>query len=296
MKIEASELVIILLAVFIVLLLIRAIFIRRRKKPYSKATTDTRTNVPSHSQASALPHPNRAKLDQLAKLSWKSQESLQNQDFILLPSDIGSSDLSKVMEIILNHVRRIAPGLSVPYFVPRVQTGTIFDTAGQFIVETGGWVSINLATNFLSDRQAALAILVHEACHYILENSGIRETDNLQNERMTDLCIFICGLGKIYLQGYKKEIVQNEYRRGHRLGYLTDGEYQFADNYVLELRRNNVLGLPSKLQELKQQLTARIADSRVRDRLVTNARQKYPGKDEAEIYGLVMDQLERDRR
>lgn len=193
-------------------------------------------------------------------------------------------------------MRRVAPGLSVPYYVPRVQIGTSPDAAGRFTVENGGWVSINLSSKCLLDQQAVLAILVHEACHYILANSGLREADNLQNEKLTDLCIFVWGIGKIYLQGYKKEIVQKDYRRGHRLGYLTDGEYQFADSYVLELRRTNKLGLPNNLQELKQPLAARLPDTRARDRLITNARQKYLGKDEAEIYGIVMDQLERDRR
>jgi len=90
--------------------------------------------------------------------------------------------------------------------------------------------------NFFEDQLAAQAILAHEVCHYILNNSGIRKSDTEQNERYTDLCMFVCGFGQIFLAGYKRETAQSEYRRGHRLGYLTDAEYEFAQQYVTQLR------------------------------------------------------------
>jgi hypothetical protein len=88
----------------------------------------------------------------------------------------------------------------------------------------------------LADRRAVGAILAHEACHYILENSGIREPNVDENEKLTDACMFVCGLGLLFLDGYKREDAHKEYRNGHRLGYLTDSEYNFAARYVRELR------------------------------------------------------------
>src|SRR5260370_41339079 len=103
----------------------------------------------------------------------------------------------------------------------RLKMGALVDAAGQFKV-SDGWVSVRIANHVLMDRKAVRAILAHEACHYVLENSGIRERDYEQNERLTDLCMFVCGLGELFLDGYKREGTHNEYTLGHRLGYLTD--------------------------------------------------------------------------
>ncbi|MFS8086815.1 MAG: hypothetical protein ACMG6H_14370, partial [Acidobacteriota bacterium] len=188
----------------------------------------------------------KRQIDKLAKDAWKSRESLTSE-LLLNPSKL-PIDSNKAIETILNHVRQIASGLSVPNRVPRVETGSLIDAGGQFKV-SDGWVSVKIANYLLMDRQAVRAILAHEICHYVLENSGIREEDHEQNERLTDLCMFVCGLGDLFLGGYKRESIHNEYRPGHRLGYLTDAEYGFASKYVLELRTNNSLQLPTRLEE-----------------------------------------------
>jgi hypothetical protein len=238
-------------------------------------------------------------LDHLAKVAWKSLGSLQHREFLLDPLTIppfrSRNDLERVLEAILRHVQQVAPGLSAPYYIPRVQIVSLTDAGGQFIEENDGWVTITVADTFLTNQQAVRAILVHEACHYILENAEIREKDRYQNERLTDLCMFVCGLGKIYLEGYRTGAAPTEYRRGHRLGYLTDEEYEFADRYVLEVRRHNTLGLPGEVEALKQRLANIMPDSRVRDRLLVHARMKNPAKNDVWIYQLVIEQLLRDR-
>jgi hypothetical protein len=200
----------------------------------------------------------------------------------------------KTIEIILNHIRQVAPGLSVPFKVPRLEIGAFADTAGQFSV-SDGWVSIKIARHFLTDPKALRAILVHELCHYILESSGKRKTNYEDNERLTDVCMFVCGLGQIFLDGYRRENSRQEYRDGHRLGYLTDAEYAFAAEYVLQLRSNLYL-LPSGLEELQRRFAVQVNDSRARDRLISHARSRYPEKSDLELYGIVIAQLERDRR
>jgi hypothetical protein len=234
------------------------------------------------------------RIDKLAKDAWKSQESL-NAEFLLSPSELPAANSpDKTIEAILNHVRQITPGLSAPLRVPRVETGSLIDAGGQF--ETSdGWVSVKLANHLLMDRKAIRAILAHEVCHYILANSGIRESDVLENERLTDLCMFTCGLGKLFLEGYKREGAQREYRPGHRLGYLTDAEYNFASKYVLELRTTNSLRLPTRGEELERRLINRVSDEQTRKRLIKHAKARYPEKTEVEVYELVMQQLERGR-
>ena len=234
------------------------------------------------------------RIDKLAKDAWKSQESL-NAEFLLNPSKLPTGSPDKTIEAILNHVRQIAPGLSVPLRVPRIETGSLIDAGGQFKT-SDGWVSVKLANHLLIDRKAVRAVLAHEACHYILSNSGIKESDFAENERLTDLCMFVCGLGRLFLEGYKRESAQDEYRAGHRLGYLTDAEYNFTAKYVLELRSNNSLQLLTRSEELKQRLANRVSDSRVSGRLLQNAKARYPEKSEIEIYELVIEQLEREHR
>ena len=253
---------------------------------------------PSKSQVVPIPDEFRfAKLkwriDKLAKDAWKSQESLY-AEFLLNPSELPANSPDKTIEAILNHVGQTAPGLSVPLRVPRVETGSIIE-AGQFKT-SDGWVSVKLANNLLIDRKAVRAILAHEACHYILANSGIRESDFTENERLTDLCMFVCGLGELFLEGYKRESTQDEYRAGHRLGYLTDAEYKFVAEYVLELRSKNSLQLPTRVEELIQKLAGRVSDLHARERLIKHAKAKYPEKTEVEIYELVIEQFEREHR
>jgi hypothetical protein len=204
--------------------------------------------------------------------------------------------LERVLEAILQHAQRVAPGLSAPYFVPRVQVVSLAGAGGQFSEEAAGWVTIAVAERFLTNQQAVRAILAHEACHYILESAEIREADRDQNERLTDLCVFVCGLGKLYLEGYRTRAAPTEYRRGHRLGYLTDEEYQFAHSYVLEVRHRNTLRLPGEVEALQQRLAQILPDSRVRGRLLEHARLKHPAKSDMWIYQLVIEQLLRDRR
>jgi hypothetical protein len=239
-------------------------------------------------------------LDHLAKVAWKTFGSRQPREFLLEPLRVppcrSPHDLERVLEAILRHAQQVAPGLSVPYFVPRVQIVSLADAGGQFREEPAGWVTITVAEKFLTSQQAVRAILAHEACHYILESAEIREADRYQNERLTDLCVFVCGLGKMYLEGYRTRVAPTEYRHGHRLGYLTDDEYQFAHSYVLEVRHHNMLGLPGAVEALQQRLAHLLPDARVRDRLLERAHLKHPAKTDEWIYHLVIEQLLRDRR
>lgn len=235
-------------------------------------------------------------LGELAKMAWTTQESFRQEPFLLQLRDFAHTTApAQVVEILLRHARRIAPGFEVPYMVPRVLVEAIPFAAGLFEVDEEGWVTIKVRLNFFEDKLAAQAILAHEVCHYILDNSGIRKSDTELNERYTDLCMFVCGFGQIFLAGYKRETAQSEYRLGHRLGYLTDAEYQFAQQYVKQLRQSNELAPSSELDRLKQRLAQLVHNADTSQRIIEAARRRHPHKSEIDLYRDEIYRLERDR-
>ncbi len=237
-----------------------------------------------------------AQLRELTTMAWTTKQSFHSQ-FLLDPKDFFNiSAPSQVVEILIRHARRTTPGFSVPYLVPRVLVVSMPAAAGMFKVDEEGWVTIELGANFFQDRLAAQAILAHEVCHYILENSGIRKSDANLNERYTDLCMFVCGFGEIFLAGYRRDAAQQDYRPGHRLGYLTDAEYQFVQRYVMQLRHSGEISPPKELEILKKRLlTLLYGDRESCARNIKLERRTSPHKSEVELYQDAIDRLERDR-
>ncbi len=251
------------------------------------------SSTPEHQDFSGL----RSQLEELAKRGWAKDENSWHSSFCLSPSDLANEIApAEVVKLLLAHARRVTPEFSVPQMVPRIVIESTPFAAGRFEVDEEGWVTIKVSSDFFDDRLAAQAILVHEVCHYILENSGIRQDDFALNERYTDLCMFTCGFGQIFLAGYKREPAQNQYRPGHRLGYLTDAEYTFANQYVLDLREAHKLKLQSQLDTKKKQLRQLVhGDEAMLRRLVDYERSRSPYKSEVELYEAAIDRLQRDR-
>jgi hypothetical protein len=244
-------------------------------------------------------------LQELAKIAWTTEKAFREPDFLLSrKAFVNITEPGQVVEVLMRHAKLITPGFQVPYMVPRVVvTPTLSLTesfkeyiAGTFEEDEEGWVEIKVNSKFFGDKLAAQAILAHEVCHYILANSGIRKRDFKLNERYTDLCMFICGFGEIFLSGYQRKAGQHDYRPGHRLGYLTDVEYKFAHQYVIELRQSNTVAPPSDLEALRTKLLQRLqGDKSVCNRLIKAARQRNPDKPLEELYRDEIYRLERDR-
>jgi hypothetical protein len=74
------------------------------------------------------------------------------------------------------------------------------------------------------------------------------------------------------MAGYKRAPSQQEYRPGHRLGYLTDAEYEFANQYVLTLRQSNQQKFPSELDKLRKCLLHSMATKMLLDDLFRQSR------------------------
>jgi hypothetical protein len=173
--------------------------IRSSHKNYSKPRPETGTFLTLKLQ-----------LQELADCGWTKNESSWYSQFSLNSRDMANTitpDL--VIEILLNHARKVAPNFSVPRKIPRTVVEAAPFAAGQFKVDEEGWVTITISPDFFQDKLAAQAILAHEVCHYVLENSGIRKPNFELNERYTDLCMFVCGFGEIFLAGYKRSLLKN---------------------------------------------------------------------------------------
>jgi hypothetical protein len=188
-------------------------------------------------------------------------------------------------------MRRVAPGLDVPVMIPPIQVSPLTEAAGQF-VEEDGWVKIVLSPTFASKPYAVQSILCHEVCHYVLEANGIRMKNKEDNERLTDIAMFVLGLGRIFLAGYRDHR-HIEYRTGHRLGYLTDAEYKYLEEEVVRLRSAGSL-VPTNEDVLLRRLRNRLGgdDQKVR-RYLEHARKKYPEKTEDERIRDILIDLER---
>jgi hypothetical protein len=232
-------------------------------------------------------------VQRLVPLAWGPREATKGIDLPLDPDALPrTGNYEQLIKALLSHVRQVAPGLAVPMLVPRVTTGRVDGAAGQF-VEQDGWVTVTVGSEFFSDYQAGCAVLCHELCHYVLSANGVRETGTLTNERLTDVAIFVLGLGDVFLRGYQKAPV-GDYRPGHRLGYLNDAEYRFLDTLVFDLRLSGKLQ-PSRQAELERRFAASIHDPTIRQRLINFERSRNPVLSRAELIERAMERYERDR-
>jgi hypothetical protein len=210
--------------------------IQKRNKPSAKAFAG---------QLSAYL---KAKVSMLATRALGSQEDIGSTPFVLSPSMVSNLGHQELVKALLQHVDKVAPLLEVPFMVPRIVIERLCDAAGQFVEDEEGWVRIVVGMNFFNDMPAARAILCHELCHYILGANGIRAVPTIENERLTDVAIFVFGLGDIFLAGYQRAPETN-YRVGHRLGYLSDHDYAALNRYVHQLRSSDeFLRKPSKVE------------------------------------------------
>lgn len=236
----------------------------------------------------------RAILEELADRGWSKNRSSWNSNLSLNPSRFSSViELDQVVKILLDHARKVTPEFDVPQMVPRTIVEPAPFAAGQFEVDEEGWVTIRVSPDFLNDRLAAQAILAHETCHYILEQAGIRQSDFHLNERYTDLCMFICGFGQVFLQGYRRKLSQDQLRPGHRLGYLTDAEYKFAHQYVIELHQLREASLRSELDELKKRMMQILhGDRGAYQRIMAAAVKRNPHQSEVDLHRTEIERLE----
>ena len=176
-------------------------------------------------------------LRQLAERAWPGRKTAPSEAFALrtedLPDPITSEAMSLVLQRMYVHARTWAPGFEVPFYVPKVNLCAYIEAAGQFRTDSEGYPLIDVGSQFVGHHPAVLAILAHEACHHILELSGIRRENTEENERFTDLAIFVCGFGAILLNGYSLVRKVDAGWAAAHLGYLSPEQYRRAQDWVL---------------------------------------------------------------
>jgi hypothetical protein len=234
------------------------------------------------------------KAERLAKKAWGPRDDNAIGDAVLSSRAVANiTQCEHFLKRLLAHVRQVAPKLSVPFMVPKVVVQPLLDAGGQF-VEKDGYVKIIIGSGFFLDPDAAQAILCHEVCHYVLGANGIRKNTTEENERLTDVAMFIFGLGDIFLRGYRGRPGYMN-RNSHRLGYLSDDEYEFLRRYVVILRQSGKVQ-PTEVEELDKMIGARIHTPGAPERLLAAARAKHPDESEVELRRRVLSDLERDNR
>ena len=176
---------------------------------------------------------------------------------------------------------------------PRIEISEIEGACGQF-VEHDGWVRLVLSKEFALNPAASRAILCHEMSHYILFANGIRLADRADNERLTDVAMFVLGMGDIFLHGFRSNDVAFN-RRGYRMGYLKNEEYQFLSDEVIRLRTTGELQT-HKEDELRGKLLNRLSGNKpMLERYLAHARHRFPSKSEPEQIQVLLDDFDRGR-
>ncbi|MGI9035044.1 MAG: hypothetical protein ACR2GD_03285, partial [Pyrinomonadaceae bacterium] len=87
---------------------------------------------------------------------------------------------------------------------------------------------IRIHPDYADNPFALTSILCHELAHFILDHNGLRKNNQNENEKMTDLFVFRCGQGLIYLQGIHDVKSENGQTIESRLGYLSFEEMAYA--------------------------------------------------------------------
>jgi hypothetical protein len=234
-----------------------------------------------------------AKLAFLVRRSWGACEHNQPGGFVFDARLAPPGSLEPFVAALLRHIRAVAPALSVPFMTPRIEIAQMIDACGRF-VEDDGWVKFVLRADFAVDIAASRAILCHEVCHYVLGANGIRFSDRHDNERLTDVAMFVFGLGAIFESGFRSTGAAIS-RRGYRMGYLTDAEYQFLSREVVRLRVTGELQTPD-IHALQGKLLNRLGGNRAMlERYLAHARQRFPNKSETERIQGLLDDFDRGR-
>ena len=274
-------------------------------------------------------------LYRLAGVAWSVRRIVLNSDFILhterLPRPDSANDMEAVVEHLYVHARKWAPGFEIPYRVPKVRLSPLITSAGQYTADSHGYLFIDVAPEFKGQHSALFAILAHEACHHILDLSGLHGATREDGERLTDLTTFICGFGELILRGH------SHIRRGPsgwttvHLGYLSSADYRSAQNWVLKAQGLQASASPAEaspglVARISSWFTGRASSVRERprppaqslidvtaqrrkvalarlggdrallDRLIEYERGRQPSANELMLLDAVIESLERDRR
>lgn len=83
-----------------------------------------------------------------------------------------------------------------------------------------------------------ISVIVHEFCHFLLDESGISLENTLDNEILTDTASVYFGFGHIMFEGYRPSFhVKEGKTHWHRIGYLDVTGLKYVQQQVEQLRK-----------------------------------------------------------
>tara|TARA_Y100001934_G_C12108887_1_gene657536 strand:+ start:260 stop:853 length:594 start_codon:yes stop_codon:yes gene_type:complete len=111
-----------------------------------------------------------------------------------IPDEVGIQKVTKTL----------AESIGMHGFQFIVSFTKLKDATGQIFlnIDRDKNVFIEIQRDKIKTAQQLYAILAHELAHQYLHTHYIEESDNLENERLTDVCAVYIGFGKLLLNGY----------------------------------------------------------------------------------------------
>lgn len=172
----------------------------------------------------------------LNKEIWGEERPQHNTHFlqsfpkILLEKDnLSADDIAEVAKILVNETRKRINKLEVPFRKPRVEFTSFLPNNEPGYIEFGEYETIiRIHPNYKDNPFGLASILCHELAHFILDHNGLRKNNTQENEKLTDLFIFVCGQGLIHLQGIIDITTENNQTFENRLGYFSLEEMAYA--------------------------------------------------------------------
>lgn len=185
--------------------------------------------------------------NELIRRAWHQDQG--PADLSLSPAAVYPPDWIQCLRAMLKQAELVAPKLTIPFLIPKLlfQDTSLHKVGGTFQLKSDGTILITIKKSLELQPRVALAVIAHELCHYILGNNNIRKETTLLNEKMTDVCMFVLGFGRIFLEGRQE-------MSGTAYGYLDPDQYRslLLDVEAKWLIRDTFSYIDTELDELER--------------------------------------------
>ncbi len=234
--------------------IIASIVLGAIQKQKTEIQPQSKTNPKTYSETIPPKYPESAKSSNKLQISsksilWIEKEILNlNQEisgearpehnssfFQTLPKSLLEKDILTTKDVaeaatqLVKQTRERIGKLDVPFRKPRVEFTSQLPKDEPGHIEFGeSETTIRIHPNYVDNPFALAAILCHELAHFILDHNGLRKSNRNENEKLTDLFVFKCGQGLIYLQGIFDVTSKDGQTVESRLGYLSLEEMAYA--------------------------------------------------------------------
>lgn len=177
----------------------------------------------------------------LTTIAWGPRCEVATEAFVLRPETLPvpacHEDVTRILESLFTHARRWCPGFKIPDDVSDCKPPLFTCLAWNHRADSGNASPRELPREVSRHPAMVHAIVAHEACHHILDLSGISAPQQAGNERQKALTVFICGFGEVFLQGYRELTTTVPSWITSHGGQLTEAQYRFAQSWVLRTQR-----------------------------------------------------------